>query len=364
MSPPDLTQGYRDGSALVTVEEDAIADSNVLGLESSAVEESKTDFQGASRSAAPRRRSMMDRVKAMLRVRIDYIKGAWPAELAVLKKGAWWGILWFVLTLVVHNWVHNMAYYYAARYEVYGPYKGPGNPIHDFPFEWLGSGLVDAAVAPGDITNYFSLILGVGYVLRPLFFPFPHRAMNMLWRWGVVASLATYARLVTFMVTLLPGSAQHCAENEFNPPSDWGVILTRLFTSGGCSDLIFSGHMMYTIIVTCGIFRYSSNKYLKIFVLLLTILQAFLIVASRSHYSVDVVPNDFRMTDESISSPGVSDGEDDEEGVEEYPTAVPSSGTGKSSRSSSEHQKVSSVSTRASPGDRDLELGVSPPSGG
>lgn len=28
----------------------------------------------------------------------------------------------------------------------YGPYKGPGNPIHDFPFEWLGSGLVDAAV--------------------------------------------------------------------------------------------------------------------------------------------------------------------------------------------------------------------------
>lgn len=70
------------------------------------------------------------------------------------------------------------------------------------------------------------------------------------------------------------------------------------------------------------------------------------------------------MTDESISSPGVSDGEDDEEGVEEYPTAVPSSGTGKSSRSSSEHQKVSSVSTRASPGDRDLELGVSPPSGG
>lgn len=32
MSPPDLTQGYRDGSALVTVEEDAIADSNVLDL--------------------------------------------------------------------------------------------------------------------------------------------------------------------------------------------------------------------------------------------------------------------------------------------------------------------------------------------
>lgn len=87
----------------------------------------------------------------------------------------------------------------------------------------------------------------------------------------MVGSLATYARLATFMVTvseqcrlweggsefivlqLLPGSAEHCAENEFNPPKDWGVILTRLFTSGGCSDLIFSGHMMYTIIVTCGI---------------------------------------------------------------------------------------------------------------
>ncbi|KAF4652484.1 hypothetical protein FOZ61_009637 [Perkinsus olseni] len=377
MSPSDLPQDrHRDESVLVLrpVTEDGglgVTDNNacVPELASPTVEESKTDL----REQAPRKRSCWERMKAIWRARIDYIKEAWPLEWAVLKKGAWWGILWFVLTLIVHNWVHNMAYYYAAKYEVYGPYKGPGNPIHDFPFEWFGTGLVDAAVAPGDVTNYLSLILGVGYVLRPLFFPFPHRAMNMLWRWGVVASLATYARLITFMVTLLPGSAQHCAEEEFNPPADWGVILTRLFTSGGCSDLIFSGHMMYTIIVTCGIFRYSRDMYLKIFLLLLTIVQGFLIVASRSHYSVDVVvaayavpcmwvtfahfvPNDFRLDDESIPSPGVSD--DEEEGAAEgYHTAAPSPGTGSGS---SQHQKMSSVSTRTSPGDRDLELGESP----
>lgn len=35
-------------------------------------------------------------------------------------------------------------------------------------------------VAPGDITNYFSLMLGLGYVLRPLFFRFPHRKEGLL----------------------------------------------------------------------------------------------------------------------------------------------------------------------------------------
>ncbi|KAF4734759.1 hypothetical protein FOZ62_019334 [Perkinsus olseni] len=73
------------------------------------------------------------------------------------------------------------------------------------------------------------------------------------------------------------------------------------------------------------------------------------------------VPNDFRLDDESIPSPGVSD--DEEEGAAEgYHTAAPSPGTGSGS---SQHQKISSVSTRTSPGDRDLELGESPqPTGG
>ncbi|KAF4691078.1 hypothetical protein FOZ60_016310 [Perkinsus olseni] len=347
MSPSDLPQDrHRDESVLVLrpVTEDGglgVTDNNacVPELASPTVEESKTDL----REQAPRKRSCWERMKAIWRARIDYIKEAWPLEWAVLKKGAWWVCqgrrdsdkgCFSVTALIRDQAIQSMI----------------------FPFEWFGTGLVDAAVAPGDVTNYLSLILGVGYVLRPLFFPFPHRAMNMLWRWGVVASLATYARLITFMVTLLPGSAQHCAEEEFNPPADWGVILTRLFTSGGCSDLIFSGHMMYTIIVTCGIFRYSRNMYLKIFLLLLTILQGFLIVASRSHYSVDVVvaayavpcmwvtfahfvPNDFRLDDESIPSPGVSD--DEEEGAAEgYHTAAPSPGTGSGS---SQHQKISSA---------------------
>ncbi|EEQ97865.1 hypothetical protein Pmar_PMAR011200, partial [Perkinsus marinus ATCC 50983] len=52
------------------------------------------------------------------------------------------------------------------------------------------------------------------------------------------------------------------------------------------------------------------------------------------------VPNDFRTVGKSISSPGVSD--DDEE----YPRTVPSSvGTAKSGKP----RKISSVSTRTSP---------------
>ncbi|EER06384.1 conserved hypothetical protein [Perkinsus marinus ATCC 50983] len=284
-------------------------------------------------------RRIVASVKRFNRSRIDYARLAWPVEWAIFKKGAWWGILFFIITLLIHNWVHNCVYMLAGQYGVYGPYGRPGNPVVDLLFELFGPGPVDWTPAPGDVILYCTIVMGVLYALRPLLFPFPFRTMNILWRWAVVASLATYARLASFIFTILPGPAEHCSEANFNPPTTAGEVFKRIFVSGGCSDLIFSGHMLYVISVTCALFRYSCNKYLKIFVLLLTILQAFLIVASRSHYSVDVVPNDFRTVGKSISSPGVSD--DDEE----YPRTVPSSGTAKSGKP----RKISSVSTRTSP---------------
>ncbi|KAF4672417.1 NF-X1-type zinc finger protein nfxl1 [Perkinsus chesapeaki] len=231
----------------------------------------------------------LHRVKVFNKARMDYVRLAWPTEWAVFKKGAWWGILFFIITLLIHNWVHNCVYMLAGQYGVYGPYGRPGNPVVDLLFELFGPGPAEWNPAPGDIILYFTILMGVGYALRPLLFPFPYRAMNILWRWAMVASLATYARLASFIFTILPGPADHCSEANFDPPTTASEIFARIFVSGGCSDLIFSGHMLYVITVTCALFRYAQNWFIKYFALVLNILQGILIIASRRHNTVDVV---------------------------------------------------------------------------
>ncbi|EER14079.1 conserved hypothetical protein [Perkinsus marinus ATCC 50983] len=194
-----------------------------------------------------------------------------------------------LFSLLVHNWVHNMAYYYAGIYQVYGPYKGPSNRIHDFGFEWFGTAFVGWSTPPGDIVLYITLAIAIVYALRPLVFSFPTRTLNILWRVLTMSIFTVTGRCISFIFTLLPSSAQHCAEDEFDPPKNWGEIFTHVSVSGGCSDLIYSGHMMYAILATCAIFRYAQNWYIKATCLALNILQGFVIVASRAHYSVDVI---------------------------------------------------------------------------
>ncbi|KAF4707331.1 NF-X1-type zinc finger protein nfxl1 [Perkinsus olseni] len=142
-----------------------------------------------------------------------HLKGTLGSDVISPLKSAYlenaWGILFFIITLLIHNWVHNCVYMLAGRYGVYGPYGRPGNPIVDLLFELFGPEPAEWAPAPGDIILYFTVLMGIGYALRPLLFPFPHRAMNILWRWGVVASLATYARLASFIFTVGRGRPRY-----------------------------------------------------------------------------------------------------------------------------------------------------------
>lgn len=71
---------------------------------------------------------------------------------------------------------------------------------------------------------------------------------------GLSGLLWVLARVYTSIFPqILPGPAEHCSEANFNPPTTAGEIFARIFVSGGCSDLIFSGHMLYVITVTCAL---------------------------------------------------------------------------------------------------------------
>ncbi|ONK73410.1 uncharacterized protein A4U43_C04F31210 [Asparagus officinalis] len=117
----------------------------------------------------------------------------------------------------------------------------------------------------------------------------------LIWRRMLAFLVASQMlRIVTFYSTQLPGPNYHCREgSELTtlPPPDsvWELLLIN-FPQGviyGCGDLIFSSHMIFTLV-----FVRVYHIWLwciKALAWLMAILQSLLIIASRKHYSVDVV---------------------------------------------------------------------------
>ncbi|KAJ4849102.1 Phosphatidylinositol:ceramide inositolphosphotransferase 1 [Turnera subulata] len=57
----------------------------------------------------------------------------------------------------------------------------------------------------------------------------------------------------------------------------------------GCGDLIFSSHMIFTLVFVLTYQKYGTRRSIKQLGWLIAVIQSFLIVASRKHYTVDVV---------------------------------------------------------------------------
>ncbi|KAK9986465.1 hypothetical protein SO802_031416 [Lithocarpus litseifolius] len=103
-------------------------------------------------------------------------------------------------------------------------------------------------------------------------------------------------RIFTFYSTQLPGPNYHCREGSKlatlpRPDSALEVLLIN-FPRGivyGCGDLIFSSHMIFTLVFVRTYQKYGTRRFIKQFAWLLAVIQSFLIVASRKHYTVDVI---------------------------------------------------------------------------
>ncbi|KAJ7950227.1 Phosphatidylinositol:ceramide inositolphosphotransferase 1 [Quillaja saponaria] len=103
-------------------------------------------------------------------------------------------------------------------------------------------------------------------------------------------------RIITFYSTQLPGPNYHCREGSklarLPPPESVLEVLLINFPRGtlyGCGDLIFSSHMIFTLVFVRTYQKYGTQRCIKQFAWLLAVIQSFLIVASRKHYTVDVV---------------------------------------------------------------------------
>ncbi|KAL0545177.1 hypothetical protein IC582_020324 [Cucumis melo] len=102
-------------------------------------------------------------------------------------------------------------------------------------------------------------------------------------------------RILTFYSTQLPGPNYHCREGSklaTLPPPKSILEVFLIFPRGvlyGCGDLIFSSHMIFTLVFVRSYQIYGTQRFIKQLGWLLAIVQSFLIVASRKHYTVDVV---------------------------------------------------------------------------
>ncbi|BAF17010.1 phosphatidylinositol:ceramide inositolphosphotransferase [Oryza sativa Japonica Group] len=119
----------------------------------------------------------------------------------------------------------------------------------------------------------------------------------LIWR-RVLAFLCAsqFLRIVTFYSTQLPGPNYHCREGSalarLPHPQNVAEVLLINFPRGviyGCGDLIFSSHMIFTIVFVVTYQKYGNIRFIKMLAWCIAIAQSLLIIASRKHYSVDVV---------------------------------------------------------------------------
>ncbi|CAN0879834.1 Phosphatidylinositol:ceramide inositolphosphotransferase 1 [Linum grandiflorum] len=105
-----------------------------------------------------------------------------------------------------------------------------------------------------------------------------------------------FLRIITFYATQLPGPNYHCREGSklarLPRPQSVHEVLLLNFPRGvmfGCGDLIFSSHMIFTLVFVRSYQKYGSQRCIKQLAWLVAIVQSLLIIASRKHYTVDVV---------------------------------------------------------------------------
>ncbi|CAM8967934.1 unnamed protein product [Rhodiola kirilowii] len=145
------------------------------------------------------------------------------------------------------------------------------------------------------------LLQDVGFYLLPwTFHPFIFKSKRIytvtIWC-RVLAFLCAsqFLRIITFYSTQLPGPNYHCREGSERatlPRPDHIIDAFIIVPRGiiyGCGDLIFSSHMIFTLVFVRTYNKYGARRFIKICSWLVAVAQSLLIIASRKHYTVDVV---------------------------------------------------------------------------
>ncbi|XP_009627923.1 phosphatidylinositol:ceramide inositolphosphotransferase 1-like isoform X1 [Nicotiana tabacum] len=196
----------------------------------------------------------------------------------------------YILGGLIFQYIHGLA----ARGVHY--IHRPGPTLQDAGFFLLPELGSDKAYISETVftTIFLSFVLWTFY---PFIFKTKKIYTVLIWC-RVLAFLVAcqFLRIITFYSTQLPGPNYHCREGSKlatlpRPNSVLEVLLIN-FPRGvlyGCGDLIFSSHMIFSLVFVRMYHKYGTRRFIKQCAWLAVIAQSFLIVASRKHYTVDVI---------------------------------------------------------------------------
>ncbi|KAI4385981.1 hypothetical protein MLD38_003962 [Melastoma candidum] len=172
----------------------------------------------------------------------------------------------------------------------------PGPLLHDIGFNLIP----ELGQEKGSISETIFAFIFISFVLWT-FHPFIYQNKKihtvLLWCRVLACLVASQIlRIVTFYSTQLPGPNYHCREgsklSRLPPPRSVIEVVLINFPRGvfyGCGDLIFSSHMIFTLTFVSTYQKHGTKRFVKQCAWLLAVVQSVLIVASRKHYTVDVV---------------------------------------------------------------------------
>nr|BCL66110.1 hypothetical protein [Volvox africanus] len=215
------------------------------------------------------------------RIRLEVVV-EWP----LLKQR--WKVLLFG---IVMQYVHGIFTQLAHRM-----HKPQDKPLHDVGFDltpelgpdkhWVSETLFGLAFAIFVLWTFSPFVSQ-----RKLFY-----TVVMWTRLLMVLVVCQALRIMTFSVTQLPGPSFHCRANEPSARRSWPVHWTGHLVvdvgrqvSKSCGDLIFSSHTTFMLTGILAYNEYGSLLFMKAVSWLLGAILSVLIVASRKHYTVDVV---------------------------------------------------------------------------
>lgn len=216
-----------------------------------------------------------------------------------------------VIVQFFHSILTNLAYYYHTQLSA-----AQRVPLKDIAYDVL-------PVLSGDLwfiseylvfTMVAIIMISVGSILvvrwnaphgRPLY------CVPIMRRMAIVLSCCAVLRCASFLSTTLPGASRQCFYTPpegmtakellegpahdggnpelWEPPTTIHEIIWRMDSVGGCGDLMFSSHTIFTMLFVCTIWRYFNWPTLKWTVVVLQACIVPFILAARKHYTVDVL---------------------------------------------------------------------------
>lgn len=201
--------------------------------------------------------------------------------------------LWSLLLLLLWQYLHGV-----AVHAVYFLHR-PGPLLRDMGFELLPA--LDEH-SPwrqlSEVTTFGMIGFGVCFLFAP-FFQVEGRktffTVNLANRTLLVLMYCQALRVLSFFGTVLPGPNYHCREGSpsatLPPPHG---LYEVLWISGktidqNCGDLIFSSHTIFLLVFLLNYQKYGRSAALKRVLWVTAAITGVFIIASRKHYTVDIV---------------------------------------------------------------------------